>query len=124
MNLALHFSTAVAACVLLNSCGLFDRDSRPAPVGLQQSQRYDPISRTWVALDTPTVRTAFVPPENLAPEKASDTAKVLPSLSSAPPSQPGTPATGAPEADAPGFLQRMGRVATSPLRAVGIGDGQ
>jgi hypothetical protein len=115
MNPKCFLLTSLTACVLLTQCNLFNRDARPQPVGLQQAQRYDPISRTWVALNTPTVRSAFVPPQSLAPEKAGETAKVLPSLSSEP---------AAPSTSVPGFLKRMGRAATSPLRAVGIGDGQ
>lgn len=124
MNSALLLSSAFVACLCLNSCGLFSRDSRPAPVGLQQAQRYDPISRTWVALDTPTVRRAFVPPQNLPPEKAGETAKIVPPLSEAAPTAASPSNDEGSGSEQPSFLQRVGRAATSPLRAVGLGDGQ
>jgi len=107
----LQFPAALFAITLLASCGLMQPKGEPTP---QSSMRYDTVSRAWVPLNAPTVRPATISPNNLAPENPTETAKII----TAP-----TP-TGAedPVADEPSFLNRIGRAATSPLRAVGIGD--
>lgn len=76
--------------------------------------RYDTASRSWVPLTTPTVRPATIAPQNLAPENNSATAKVITAPT---PVEPDASASGEP-----GFLDRIGRAATSPLRAIGIGN--
>jgi hypothetical protein len=107
----LHFPAALLTITLLASCGFSKPKGQPTP---QSAMRYDTVSRGWVPLNAHTVRPATISPHNLAPENPTETAKII----TAP-----TP-TGAedPVADQPGFLNRIGRAATSPLRAVGIGD--
>ncbi|MDH4476869.1 MAG: hypothetical protein QE274_10365 [Verrucomicrobiaceae bacterium] len=107
----LQFPAALLAITLLPSCGLMQPKGQPTP---QSAMRYDTVSRAWVPLNAPTVRPATIAPHNLAPENNAETAKII----TAP-----TPAgTEDPVADEPSFLNRIGRAATSPLRAVGIGD--
>lgn len=107
----LQFPAALFAITLLASCGLMQPKSEPTP---QSAMRYDTVSRAWVPLNAPTVRPATIAPHNLAPENNAETAKII--------TAPTTPGTEDPIADQPGFLNRIGRAATSPLRAVGIGD--
>lgn len=107
----LQFPAALFAITLLASCGLMQPKSEPTP---QSAMRYDTVSRAWVPLNAPTVRPATISPHNLAPENPTETAKII--------TAPTTPGTEDPVADQPSFLNRIGRAATSPLRAVGIGD--
>ena len=107
--------SALLALSFLTACG---SSSRSAPIP-QTAMRYDTVTRAWVPLTTPTVRQAYRPPHDLAPEKASDTAKVIDHTAPAIPVEPGADI---PAEEKPGLLKRVGRAATSPLRAVGIGD--
>lgn len=111
------FPFALLAIALLSSCGSSNRRTPPP----QSSMRYDPVSRSWVPLTTPSVLPGYRPPHSLPPEKASDTAKILQPSSLATPGAPADPGTVPADPEKPGFLKRVGRVATSPLRAVGIG---
>ena len=99
---------------LLTACGS-SRNHTPEP---QVAMRFDTVTRAWVPVTTPTVLPATQAPQALAPEKASATAQIIETTAPAIPVQPGTDE---PMEDKPGFLQKMGRAATSPLRAVGIG---
>lgn len=105
---------------LLVSCGSSRGTGQPTV--LTQAQRYDPATRSWVSADTVIVRPAGLPPGALAPEKSSESAKVLNAATAPEPATeaPATPPNAA--AEKPGFIKRMGRAATSPLRMIGIGD--
>jgi hypothetical protein len=107
--------SALLSLLLLTACG----SSRRQVSVPQTAMRYDTVTRAWVPLNTPTVRPATRPPHDLAPEKASDTAQIIETTAPAVPVQPGTDI---PLEDKPGLLKRVGRAATSPLRAVGIGN--
>ena len=105
---------ALFSLALLTACGS-SRNHTPEP---QVAMRYDTVTRAWVPVTTPTVLPATQAPHALAPEKASATAQIIETTAPAIPVQPGTDE---PMEDKPGFLKKMGRAATSPLRAVGIG---
>lgn len=107
----LHFPAALLTITLLASCGLTQPKGEPTP---QTAMRYDTVSRAWVPLNAPSVRPATISPDNLAPENPTETAKII--------TAPTAPGSTDPASDQPGFLSRIGRAATSPLRAVGIGD--
>ncbi len=102
---------------LLCACGSSRGTSQPTQ--LTQTQRYDPATRTWVPVNSVTVRQATVSPHSLPPEKTSDGVKIL-NAGAAAPQSGAAPAVGAE--NKPGFMKRVGRAATSPLRMVGIGD--
>lgn len=104
-------STALLSLALLTSCGFLRPRGEPTP---QSAMRYDTVSRGWVPLNAPAVRPATISPYALPPENHAATAKII----TAPPS----PGEEDPASDQPGFLNRIGRAATSPLRAVGVGD--
>jgi hypothetical protein len=106
-----HFPATLFAVSLLASCGFMQPKGEPTP---QSAMRYDTVSRAWVPLTTPTVRPATIAPHNLAPENHAETAKII--------TAPTAPGSEEPAPDQPGFLNRLGRAATSPLRAVGIGE--
>lgn len=101
---------------LLTACGSSKRNYDPGP---QSPMRYDTVTRSWVPLSTPNSRVIPRDTQMLAPEKASSTAQIIETTAPAIPVKPGTDV---PVEDKPGFLKRVGRAATSPLRVVGIGD--
>ena len=102
---------------LLCACGSSRGTNQPTY--LSQAQRYDPTTRAWVPVTSPTVLPATVSPQSLPPEKTSDTVKVLNASSGVPAAATEAPL---PTEEKPGLFKRVGRAATSPLRWVGIGD--
>ncbi len=102
---------------LLCSCGSSRGSGQPT--SLTHAQRYDPATRAWVPANSVTVRSASLPPHALAPEKSSESAKVLNAATSAPASSEAAGA--AQDPGKPGFMKRATRAATSPLRLIGIG---
>ena len=100
---------------LLTACG----SSRSYSPGPQNPMRYDTVTRSWVPLGTPSTATSTRAPQALAPEKASSTAQIIETTAPAIPVEPGTDI---PLEEKPGFFKKIGRAATSPLRAVGIGN--
>lgn len=107
----LLLSAAVFLIAITSSCSFSKPKAEPIP---QSAMRYDNVSRSWVPLKAPMVRPATISPNNLPAEKATETAKIIAAPMDSDATESG--------ADEPGFLDRIGRAATSPLRAVGIGD--
>lgn len=101
---------------LLCACGSNRGTSQPTH--LTHAQRYDPATRSWVPVNSVTVRSATVSPHSLPPEKTSDNVKILNAASAT-----SVPAASAPtpETEKPGLMKRVGRAAASPLRMVGLG---
>jgi hypothetical protein len=103
---------------LLCACGSSRGTNQPTL--LTQTQRFDPATRAWVPVNSVTVMPATVSPHSLPPEKTGENVKVLNASSTAPP--PVSSPAPLQEEEKPGFMKRLGRAATSPLRLVGIGD--
>jgi hypothetical protein len=105
-TLPLLVAAGFSAC----SSGKYDK---AAP--LDRVERYDPMSRSWVSADTEVIMPAMRSPYALDPENTGEQAQIIDSAEVR---------AANPPVETPGLMDRIGRAATSPLRAVGIGGSQ